>query len=137
MSINLNTIKGNLRAIGNRVLVTEMYFGEQTTASGLIISNDDGKTRGIYPRWGRVYSKGPDNKDPYNIGDWILIEHGRWTRAMNVDDGDGEKEIRMVETESILAYSDEKPDSINIGNEYADGEHATIDPSAFLNSPMN
>jgi co-chaperonin GroES (HSP10) len=119
---NLNAISGKPRAIGNRVLVTDMYFGEQTTKSGIIISDDDGKTRGIYPRWCKVYSKGPTNTDPYNIGDWILVEHGRWTRGMLIDDGDEEKEIRMVETESILAYSDEKPkDTLTLGQEYSDG----------------
>jgi hypothetical protein len=38
----------------------------------------------------------------------------------------------MVETESILAYSEEKPEGISMGAEYSDGEHATIDPSAFM-----
>jgi hypothetical protein len=109
-----------------------MYFGEQKTKGGIIINDDDGKTRGIYPRWAKVYSKGPDNKDDYEIGQWILIEHGRWTRAMLIDDGHSEKEVRMVEAESILAYSDEKPESVSIGSEYSDGEHATIDPSSFM-----
>ena len=135
MAINLNSIKGNLKAIGNRVLVTDMHFGEQKTASGLIIKSDDGQTRGIYPRWAKVYDKGPDNKDEYKVGDWILIEHGRWTRAMKVEtDDNGEIEVRMVETESVLAYSDEKPDGVTIGAEYADGEHATVDPSSFVNA---
>jgi len=134
MAINLNSIKGNLKAIGNRVLVTDMHFGEQKTASGLIIKSDDGQTRGIYPRWAKVYDKGPDNKDEYKVGDWILIEHGRWTRAMKVEtDDNGEVEVRMVETESVLAFSNEKPDGIQIGSEYSDGEHATVDPSAFVN----
>jgi co-chaperonin GroES (HSP10) len=133
MSVNLNAVKGELRAVGNRVLVTDMYFGEQKTAGGLIISTDDGKTRGIYPRWAKVYAKGPDNKDEYDIGDWILIEHGRWTRSMKLEKDDGEEiEVRMVEAESILAMSDEKPDSVQIGAEYADGEHATVDPSSFM-----
>ena len=132
MAINLNAIEGTLRAIGNRVLVTDMYFGEQKTAGGLIIKDDDGTTRGIYPRWARVYDKGPDNKDDYAVDDWILIEHGRWTRSMLVDDGTGEKEYRMVESESILAVSNEKPEGVQIGGEYGDGEHATIDPSAFM-----
>ena len=132
MAINLNTIKGELRAIGNRVLVVDMYFGEQKTASGLIIKDDDGTTRGIYPRWGKVYSKGPDNLDEYNIGDWILIEHGRWTRSMKIETSQGEKDIRMVEAESILAFSDKKPAGVQIGAEYNDGEHATVDPSAFV-----
>jgi len=134
MALNLNAIKGELRAIGNRVLVSDMYFGEQKTSSGLIIGDDNGSTRGIYPRWGRVYDKGPDNKDEYNIGDWILVEHGRWTRGVNLENDNGALEVRMVEAESVLAYSNEKPAGVSIGAEYADGAHATVDPSAFVNS---
>jgi co-chaperonin GroES (HSP10) len=127
-------IQGNVRAVGNRVLVTDMYFGEQTTSGGIIIANDDGKTRGIYPRWGKVYAKGPENKDEYDVGDWILIEHGRWTRAMKIkpDDDTEEFDLRMVEAESILAVSDTKPDGAVIGKEYADGEHATVNPQDFV-----
>jgi|SRR6056300_1247543 co-chaperonin GroES (HSP10) len=133
MATNLTAIKGNVRAVGDRVLVTDMYFGEQTTKGGIILANDDGKTRGIYPRWGKVHSKGPKNKDPYDIGDWILIEHGRWTRAMKLETEAGEElEVRMVETESILAYADERPEEAQIGKEFADGEAATIDPSSFV-----
>ena len=131
MALNLNTINGKLSPIGNRVIVSNMHFGEQKTASGLIISNDDGKTRGIYPRWGMVHSKGPDNNDEYQVGDWVLIEHGRWTRSVKIDEGNGETELRMVEAESILAYSDEKPDGVSIGAEYTDGP-ADIDPSSFM-----
>jgi hypothetical protein len=119
MAVNINTIKGKPRAVGNRVLVTDMHFGDQTTKSGLIIKSDDGTTRGVYPRWAKIYSKGPDNTDPYDIGQWILVEHGRWTRGINIEtEDDGEIEIRMVETESILGYSDEKPNDIYIGAEY-------------------
>ena len=134
MAQNYTAIKGTPKAKGEDVLVVDMHFGEQNTASGLIISGDDGKTLGIYPRWGRVYSKGPRNKDPFEEGDWILISHGRWTRGLKLDtDNDGEIELRKVELESILAYSKEKPEGLQIGAEYTDGEHATIDPSAFVN----
>jgi len=132
MAINLNRIKTNVRAIGNRVLVRDMHFGEQKTASGLILRSDDGTTRGIYPRWAKVHSKGPDNKDDYSVGDWILIEHGRWTRGIDMDIEGEEFTLRMVEAESVLAYSDEKPSGISIGAEYNDGEHATVDPSSFV-----
>jgi len=134
MAQNINAINGTARAKGKDILVTDMHFGEQTTASGLIISSDDGQTRGIYPRWARVYSKGPDNKDEFETGDWILIMHGRWTRGVDINTDGNVIEIRKVENESILAYSKEKPGGLQIGAEYADGEHATIDPSSFVNT---
>ena len=132
MSIQLNVTKGKPRAVSNRVLVTDMYFGEQKTASGLIIKDDDGTTRGIYPRWAKVYGKGPKNTDPYEIGQWILVEHGRWTRGFKVDDGESEKELRMVEAESVIAYADEKPNDLYIGEEYSNGSSTTINPQDFI-----
>ena len=134
MAINYaNTIKGDLKPIGNRVLVSDMYFGEQKTKSGLILRSDDGTTRGIYPRWGKVYAKGPDNDDDYNVGDWVLVEHGRWTRGVEIENENGKFELRMVEAESILAFSDVKPEGVQIGNEYSNGESTTFDPSSFVN----
>ena len=134
MALNIDTINGKLTAIGNRVIVSDMYFGEQKTKGGLIINDDDGKTRGIYPRWGKVHSKGPKNNDPYDVGDWVLVEHGRWTRSVKIDEGNGEVELRMIESESILGWSDTKPSGVQFGAEYSDGEAATIDPGAFINA---
>tara|TARA_B100002019_G_scaffold124877_1_gene107593 strand:+ start:11190 stop:11621 length:432 start_codon:yes stop_codon:yes gene_type:complete len=124
MAVHLKTYKGKPRAVGNRVLVSDMYFGEQRTAGGLIINSDDGKVHGIRPRWGKVFSKGPRNKDDYNEGDWILIEHGRWTRGMQVEFDDQKVELRMVESESVLAYQDEKPTGFEIGKEFSGAEAA-------------
>ena len=133
MAINYaNAIKGTLTPIRDGVIVSDMYFGEQKTKSGLIIKDDDGTTRGIYPRWGRVHAKGPDNQEPYNVGDWVLVEHGRWTRAFDVDEGAGIKELRMLETSSIIAWSDEKPEGVTFGKEYDDGASMSIDPSSFI-----
>ena len=124
---------GTPRAIGNRVLVTDLDFGDQITEGGIIIQSDDGKTRGIYPRWGKVYSKGPKNKDEYNVGQWILIEHGRWTRGFKCDTGTEVLDLRMVESESVLGYADEKPNDLRIGAEYGgqDGPD-TVNPQDFV-----
>lgn len=132
MALTLNTVKGKLTPIRNRVIVSDMFFGEQKTQSGLIIRDDNGTTRGIYPRWGKVYAKGPDNKEEYNVGDWVLIDHGRWTRAVVMDDGDGEIELRMVEAESIFLWSDSKPDGVVLGKEYTDGQGVDIRPEDFI-----
>jgi co-chaperonin GroES (HSP10) len=131
MALNMNTIKGTLKPINDRVLVSNMYFGEQTLKSGLIISDDNGSTRGIYPRWGQVHAKGPKNDSAYQIGDWVLIEHGRWTRSVKIDEGTGELELRMVDADCILAFSNEKPTGVQFGKEYNDGDHATISPESF------
>ena len=133
MAQNINAIKGTVRAKGEDVLVSDMHFGDQVTKGGIIIGNDDGKTRGVYPRWGKVFSKGPDNKDDFEVGDWILVMHGRWTRGIKINVDNNDIEIRKVELTSILAYSKEKPTGLQIGSEYSDGSHATIDPSAFVN----
>jgi co-chaperonin GroES (HSP10) len=132
MGVQLNVTKGQVRAVSNRVLVSDMYFGEQKTSSGIVLTSDDGKTRGIYPRWAKVYCKGPQNKDPYEVGQWILIEHGRWTRGFKIDDGSGEQELRMVEAESVLAYADEKPNDTYLGEEFSNGSSTTIRPEDFL-----
>lgn len=132
MSLTMNTIKGKLTPIRDNVIVSDMYFGEQKTKSGLIIRDDNGTTRGIYPRWGKVYAKGPENKDPYQVGDWVLIDHGRWTRSVKIDDGEGEKELRMIEVNSILMWSDTKPDGVVIGKEYENGAGVDIRPEDFI-----
>ena len=85
-----------------------MDFGDITTASGLVIRSDNGKTHGIKPRWGKVYCIGPEQQD-VKVGDWILVEHGRWTRAMHIDDGAGEKKIHRVDTNCIIGVSDHPP----------------------------
>lgn len=133
-TVNINAIKSeNIRAVGNRVLVSDMYFGDQVSQGGIIIQDDDGTTRGVRPRWGKVYSKGPENNEEYKVGQWILVEHGRWTRGFSLDDSDSEKEVRMVEPESVLGYADEPPEGAVIGEEYRDGESMTIDPGQFIN----
>ena len=131
----LAKFEGNLTAVGNRLLVSDMHFGEQTTKGGIILGDDDGNVRGIYPRWGKVHSKGPRNKDPYEIGQWVLIEHGRWTRGVTMtNDGEDEMVLRMVECESILAYADERPEDVLMsGSSVGDYAPDAVDPSGFVN----
>ena len=124
-------VKGTVRPIHNRVIVSNMNFGETKTSGGIILTSDDGKDRGIKPRWGRVVSKGDDNNDPYNIGDWILIEHGRWTRGFEVEMEDGTVEtMRTVEAESILGWQDQTPEDIAFGNAQG-AESFSITPEQF------
>lgn len=114
MSLNIDPIDvKRIRAVGNRLLVTDINFDEQQTQAGIIITSDNGKPRGIHPRWGKVYTKGPLNNDDYEIGDWVLIEHGRWTRSFKISTNNSEPyDVWMVESESVLGFSDKKPNDI-------------------------
>lgn len=128
----MKTFTSKVKAIGDKVLVSDMDFGEQKTKGGLILGSDDGKSRGVHARWARVFDKGPRNTDDYKVGDWILIEHGRWTRGVEFDAEGFTGTIRMVENSAILGYSETKPDDVLFGTEYNDGEHMTVDPSDFV-----
>ena len=116
----LTRLKVNaLRPIHDHVLVTDLYFGEQKTKGGIIVRDDNGTARGVYPRWARVWAKGSKNKDEYNVGDYILIEHGRWTRKIELEI-DGENiTVHRVDVDAILAVSDEKPNELQIGEEFS------------------
>jgi co-chaperonin GroES (HSP10) len=119
-----------IRPLNKDVIVHDMDFGEIKTQSGIVIKSDDGKAHGIKPRWGRVYKVGPKQQD-VKEGQWILIEHGRWTRKVKINDGDGEKEIQKVDVDCILAVSDERPNDAYFGQEYSHGDTATIRPEDF------
>ena len=108
----LNTIKGKLIPIRDNVLVTGINFEERVTAGGIIIGSDDGTDEGIKARWGKVFAKGPDNEDDYEVGQWILISHGRWGRRIDLEDPDtGEiVKLRRVDPKEILCVSDKQPD---------------------------
>ena len=126
------TMKGKLRPIKDRVLAYGMNFGERTTKGGIIITSDDGLERGIRSRWCKVYAKGPNNKDDYEVGDWIYVEHGRWSRGVKLDEPDlGDIEVRLIDTKDILLYSKEMPEDDGIGHT-TDLSQPSIDPSSFV-----
>lgn len=90
------------------IIVSDMEFTERISNGGIIIMNDDMKSAGIRPRWAKVYAVGPKVKD-IEVGQYIMIAHGRWTRGITIDTPEGEKVIRKVDNNDILLISDEKP----------------------------
>jgi len=119
-----------VRALPNDILVVDMDFEEMKTASGIVIQSDNGKAHGIKPRWAKVYKVGSEI-DYVKEGQWVLIEHGRWTRKITIDDGEGVKDFQKIETKSILVVADERPNDFYIGQEYGHGDSATIRPEDF------
>ena len=103
-------VKGTIKPLHDKVFVSDMEFGEQKTASGLFIPSANGRPEGITPRWGKVWAVGPEQQD-VEVGQWVLVEHGRWTRTVEVEQEDGSiLEIRMVESSAIMMASDDAPE---------------------------
>lgn len=99
----------NIRPMRNKVLVTNIESGGRITSGGIIIPDDDGKERGIRPRWAEVYAVGSEVKD-LRPGQWILISHGRWSRGVDLKDGDERITLRQVDyPEAVMLVSDEHP----------------------------
>lgn len=98
----------SLRPLNDTVIVEEMEFSGRQLSSGIVLLNDNGTTAGIRPRWGRVYAIGPTQTD-VQIGQWICVAHGRWTRGVRIEDQAGEKTIRKVDPKDILLISNDKP----------------------------
>jgi co-chaperonin GroES (HSP10) len=99
-----NKIK-SLKPLRDAVIVKDMNFQERTTSSGIVLVSDDAKNSGIRPRWAEVYAIGPDQRD-VKIGQWILIEHGRWTRGIQIQDDTGIHTVRRVDVKDIMLVSD-------------------------------
>lgn len=95
-----------LRALSNYVIVKDMNFEFRTTISGLILPSDDKKSSGIRPRWAEVINVGPENTD-VKVGQYILVEHGRWTRGARIRLNGEEMVVRKVDPKAIIFVSDE------------------------------
>lgn len=108
----VNKIK-SISPIKNHVVVTDMNFGSRELSSGIVLLGDDGKTDGIRPRWAKVYAVGPD-QDEIKVGQWVLIEHGRWTRGIEVEINDETLMLRRADPDCIIFVSDDQPDTDDI-----------------------
>ena len=102
------TVENDIIPLKKRVLVSHMKFGEIKTKGGIIMPDDDGSEHGIHPRWAKVYAVGSQQED-VKVGEWVMVAHGRWSRAFKVKKQDTELEVRMIDENDILLVSDIDP----------------------------
>ena len=103
------TVENDIVPLKKRVLVCKMHFGETKSKGGIILVDDDGSQAGIHPRWAKVYAIGKDQED-VTVGQWVMVAHGRWSRALKVSKDGVELEVRMIDENDILLVSDEEPE---------------------------
>ena len=121
----MSKVVGKITPIRNNILVSDMNFDERKSAGGIVLFSDDGKSEGVRHRWGKVWAIGPEQHE-VKVGDWILLEHGRWSRGVTVELEDGsEVVIRRADPNAILMVTDEDPGD----NTY--GEHSKVQHQTF------
>lgn len=116
--------RNRLKPLRNAVIVSEMNFEERLSTGGIVLVKDNGKSSGIRPRWGRVYAVGPEQHD-VKVGTWICVEHGRWTRGIDIEDEHGKQTLRRVDPKDIMMESDEMPQDVT----FSDAIHVEAKPS--------
>jgi co-chaperonin GroES (HSP10) len=121
--------RDQIRPLNDVVIVGEMVFTERFTNTGIVLLSDNGKSSGIRPRWGQVYAVGPEQKD-VQVGDWVCVAHGRWTRGIDVEDETGKHTLRRVDPKDILLSSDELPDDLT----FSGAIHVEAKPSHMQHS---
>lgn len=84
--------------------------GERVTKSGIFLPKEGFNEQAIHPRWCKVYKVGPE-VDLVSENQWLYVEHGRWTHAIDVKDENGEPlKVWVIDPEGIMVVSDDKPE---------------------------
>lgn len=105
-----------LKAVGDKVLATMLNKagGHRELASGILLADKDMDLSGIRPRWFKIESVGPD-VDFVKVGQYVYVEHGRWTNELKYKDGEDLLSVYMLDNEKCLIVSDTNPEQS--GNE--------------------
>jgi hypothetical protein len=80
--------------------VTQTRFVNKA-ASGILVTSGDGNQT-LMPRWGEALFVGPDVTE-VNVGDFILIEPGKWTFGFYI----GDARYWKTDEDKIIGVSDE------------------------------
>lgn len=115
-----------LKPLRGKVFVHKFQKGERKIGS-IILVNDDGKGHGIRPRWAQVLEIA-DDITGVKKNQWILIEHGRWSRSLKLKDEVTNEETEFWQVDyptGILCISDKEPDDVTVGNSDDTNFHKT------------
>jgi co-chaperonin GroES (HSP10) len=121
--------RAQLKPLNDSVIVAEMVFTERLSRGGLVLPNDNGKSLGIRPRWGRVYAVGPAQTE-VEVGQWVCVAHGRWTRGIDIEDEQGKQTLRRLDPKDIFLVSDTEPED----ETFSSAIHIEQKPSEMLHN---
>lgn len=105
-----------IKPLKNRVLAELLGLEQRVTASGIIIAGENGKDRGIRPRWARVRLVG-EGIDWCKPGQYVLVSHGRWSRQFECEHADEKLKLVHLDNKECLIVTDQEPtdDFVGVG----------------------
>ena len=117
-----------IRPLNNRVLAELLGLNDRVTASGIIVKSENGKDRGIRPRWARVVLVG-EGIDWCEPGQYVLVSHGRWSRQFECEHAGEKLKLVHLDNKECLIVTDEEPqdDFVGVGIDTAPTVHRAED----------
>ena len=97
-----------VKAIADHLICINGQFGDSMTESGIVIKSTANKAEGIGARWFQVHSKGDRCNLAAEPGQWVLVEHGRWSNDFKVDD----QKYWRVDPLGCMAMRDDEPENV-------------------------
>lgn len=96
----------------DKIAVIEMdNTDERRLGSGIIVPGEKFNDRAIHPRWCKAYKVGSEIKD-VSEGEWLLVEHGRWTYGVDTTDDNGNDiKVWIIDYQGIMLACDERPET--------------------------
>ena len=99
--------------LDDKILAYETEFGARKTKAGIFLKDDEMTVAGARPRWAKVLAVGPKVTD-IRAGQYILVEHARWTRGFLMLKDNKKITARMIDNACILLVSDEPTDEYQL-----------------------
>jgi len=105
-----------IRPLAKRILAELMGLDQRTTASGIILQSENGKDRGVRPRWAKVRLVG-EGIDWVKPGQYLLVAHGRWSRQFECEHNGEKLKLVHLDNAECLCVQDEEPtdDFVGVG----------------------
>ena len=94
-----------------KVLVSGLERGMSMTKGGIILTDDNMSETGVRTRWAKIHMLA-DNIDDMVVGEYVLLEHGRWTNKIKIQDDNGDDvDVWYIDYPSgVLLVGDHIPD---------------------------
>lgn len=103
-----------IRPLKERILAELLGLGERVTSTGIVIAGENGKDRGVRPRWAKVHLVG-EGIDWVKPGQYLLVAHGRWSRQFECEHQGQKLKLVHLDNKECLIVSDEEPTDDFIG----------------------